>query len=472
MKRRTFLGSSLALALAPLVRADETDWPAWSAVGDVSQDQALLIAQKRGCSHMQVSWRAAGSGQTLSGTLAGPETGWISRVALRALPPGQTVEYEVRFADHQRLQGSFRTPPSRSGQPIRFCWSGDVCGQGWGIDPARGGMLSFASVTRAQPDFFLHSGDSVYADGPLKAEVRLADGSLWRNRLIPEKLKAAVTLDDYRGQHRYNLLDPHYRKFLSRVSVVAQWDDHEVLDNWDQAHHASQAGPARQAFLEYWPVRGQTIYRKISYGPDLDLFVLDLRSYRAPNSHNQQAHPGAETVLLGRQQLNWLKQELAKSRASWKFIGAEMPIATYNPRWGLDNWANGPGGPLGREWELAELLAFLKQKRIGNVVWLSADVHYAAAVHYAPERGVFQDFSPFWEFIAGPMHAGTFPSQEGPLDPTFGAQMVFDSVTPGLKPNRPPSEGLQFFGTVHIQGPKCRVSLHRQDGTQIFSQQL
>lgn len=468
MKRRTFLGSSLALALAPLVQAQDADWPPWSAVGDVSHDQALLIAQQRGASSMEVRWWAGKQSQRLHGTPAG---GWISRAELTGLPPGQTIGYEVRFPG-QRLEGSFRTPPAQAGVPVRFCWSGDVCGQGWGIDAQRGGMLSFASVTRMQPDFFLHSGDTVYADGPLPRQRRMEDGSLWNNRIIPEKLHPALTLDDYRGQHRYNLLDTHYREFLRRVAVVAQWDDHEVLDNWDKAHHSAQAGPARQAFLEYWPVRGHTIYRKISYGPDLDLFVLDLRSYRAPNGPNRQTQPGPETVLLGKQQLDWLKRELAASRATWKFIGGEMPIATHNERWGLDNWANGPGAPLGREWELAELFAFLKHKQIHNVVWLSADVHYAAALHYAPERAAFKEFLPFWEFIAGPMHAGTFPSQEGSLDPTFGAEMVFDSVTPKLKPNRPPSEGLQFFGQVHIQGKKCRVTLHRQDGTEIFGQDL
>lgn len=469
MKRRTFLGSSLALALSPLaIGADDWEWPDWSAVGDVSPQGARLHAYQRGAGSMEVRWWAGSQSGRLQGSRIG---GGIWQAELTGLPSGQSLHYEVRFP-RRRLEGSFRTPPSQAGQPVSFCWSGDVCGQGWGIDPQRGGMLSFASVTQMRPDFFLHSGDSVYADGPLPRQRKMEDGSLWNNLVIPEKLRPAVSLAEYRAQHRYNLLDVHYREFLRQVAVVAQWDDHEVLDNWDNAHHSDHAGPARQAFLEYWPVRGKTIYRKISYGPDLDVFVLDLRSYRAANSHNRQTEPGPETVLLGKQQLDWLKRELASSQATWKFIGGEMPIATYDERWGLDNWANGPGGPLGREWELAELLKFLKQKQIHNVVWLSADVHYAAALHYQPERAEFKDFLPFWEFIAGPMHAGTFPSQKGPLDPTFGAQMVFDSVTPQLKPNRPPSEGLQFFGRVQIRGKKCRVSLHRQDGSQIFEQAL
>lgn len=467
MDRRAFLGSSLALAMAPWVSAEQTDWPTWAAVGDVTNGRAQLVSQNRGGGVMEVSY----GGRTVRGPEATAGTGWTSRVTLTGLPAGKLIDYEVRFPGRS-CRGRFRTPPAQTGTPIRFAWSGDVCGQGWGIDESRGGMQSFATLARLQPDFFLHSGDSVYADEPLPAQRSLPDGSVWHNRLIPEKTKAAVTLDDFRGQYRYNLLDPHYRQFLSCVPVVVQWDDHEVLNNWDEATHHAWSGPARQAFLEYWPISQGPIYRKISYGPDLDVFVLDLRSYRAADGPNRQTQAGPETVMLGKRQLEWLKKGLSQSRAHWKFIAGEMPIGTYDERFGLDNWANGPGGPLGREWELADLLSYLKQRRVENVVWLCADVHYAAALHYHPERAVFKDFLPFWEFIAGPMHAGTFPTQKHPLDPTFGPKWAFDSVTPDLKPNRPPSEGLQFFGLVHIHGKKCRVSLHRQDGTSLFSQDL
>ncbi|MBD4670212.1 alkaline phosphatase, partial [Xanthomonas citri pv. citri] len=77
------------------------------------------------------------------------------------------------------------------------------------------------------------------------------------------------------------------------------------------------AGRARQAFLEYAPMRGVhadgngRIYRKISYGPLLDVFVLDMRSYRGANSDNLQPQPGADAAFLGPQQLAWLQRELA-----------------------------------------------------------------------------------------------------------------------------------------------------------------
>jgi phosphodiesterase/alkaline phosphatase D-like protein len=79
---------------------------------------------------------------------------------------------------------------------------------------------------------------------------------------------------------------------------------------------------------------------------------------------------------------------------------------------GLPQWeavANGDaGGARGRELEFVELLSFLKQRRVRNVVWLTADVHYCAAHFYDPSRAAFGNFDPFWEFVAGPLNGGSF----------------------------------------------------------------
>jgi len=105
-------------------------------------------------------------------------------------------------------------------------------------------------------------------------------------------------------------------------------------------------------------------------------------------------------------------------------------------------------------------------------VWLTADVHYCAAHFYDPGKAVFKDFAPFWEFVAGPLNAGTFGPN--PLDNTFGPQVVFQKVPPPGQLNLPPSAGLQFFGEVCIdhRGGDLTVTLRDIDGTSVFSQQL
>jgi alkaline phosphatase D len=132
--------------------------------------------------------------------------------------------------------------------------------------------------------------------------------------------------------------------------------------------------------------------------------------------------------------------------------------------------ANGDGPPLGRELELAELLGFLKRERVSNLVWITADVHYTAAHQYDPARARFQDFDPFWEFVSGPLNAGTF----GPnaLDDTFGPRVEFQKVAD--VPNAPPSAGQQFFGRIDIDGKSGAMTVTLQDvgGASLFTKTL
>jgi alkaline phosphatase D len=117
-------------------------------------------------------------------------------------------------------------------------------------------------------------------------------------------------------------------------------------------------------------------------------------------------------------------------------------------KWGVEAIAQSDGPARGRELEIADILSFIKRAGVRNTLWLTADVHYTAAHYYDPNKAVFQDFEPFWEFVSGPLHAGTFP--QNALDNTFGPQRPY--VNAPNTPNRPPSDGLQFFGQVAIDG--------------------
>ena len=83
---------------------------------------------------------------------------------------------------------------------------------------------------------------------------------------------------------------------------------------------------------------------------------------------------------------------------------------------------------LGCEFEIAQVLRFIKHEDVKNVVWLTADVHSTAAHYYDPHKAQFKDFDPFWEFVSGPVNAGSF----GPngLDNTFGPQVMFSKAPP------------------------------------------
>ena len=88
-------------------------------------------------------------------------------------------------------------------------------------------------------------------------------------------------------------------------------------------------------------------------------------------------------------------------------------------------------------------------------------MHYAAAHYYDPNWARFQDFEPFWEFVAGPLHAGTF----GPnaLDDTFGPQLRFTKAPPPGQTNLSPAAGYQFFGHVAVEGATEQMTVTLKD---------
>ncbi|GAA3368706.1 hypothetical protein GCM10020367_08130 [Streptomyces sannanensis] len=206
-------------------------------------------------------------------------------------------------------------------------------------------------------------------------------------------------------------------------------------------------------------------------GPLLDVFVLDMRSYRNANSPGRQTDD--TTGILGAEQLEWLERELVRSRAVWKVIAADMPLGLVVPD-GAANFEavaqDDPGAPLGRKLQIAELLRFIKHRGITGTLWLTADVHYTSAQHYDPSRAVFKDFAPFREFVSGPLAAGGFPANE--LDETFGPDRVF--VHAPTRPNVSPMESPQCFGKVEIDGGsgELTVRLRAEGGTVLFSKVL
>jgi len=99
-------------------------------------------------------------------------------------------------------------------------------------------------------------------------------------------------------------------------------------------------------------------------------------------------------------------------------------------------------------------------------------VHYSAAHRYDPAQARFTDFDPFWEFVAGPLHAGTFGPN--PLDPTFGPTVKFTGIPPGMKPNRPPSDGFQFYGLLRVSARTraLNASIHDLSGKSLYTVEL
>jgi alkaline phosphatase D len=453
--------------------------------GDVDAGSAVVWSRADRPARMRVEYSTVESFATLLGAAsrdALPEHDFTAKLLLDNLPAGQRIFYRVRFEDMatglpgETRVGQFRTP-SRERENVCFVWSGDTAGQGWGIDESRGGYRSYRTMLQNRPDFFIHSGDHIYADCTIPATRQLPNGAIWRNVVTEEKSAVAQTLRQFRGNYQYNWLDANLRAFHAEVPMLAQWDDHEVTDDWspatvdgsgvDSAGNSLLVARARRAFFDYMPIReaparAGRVYRRIGYGPLLDVFMIDMRSYRDCTWNKD----GGDSFILGATQLAWLKRELAASNAVWKVIAADLPIGIVS----ADAVALGDGPPERREHEIADLLSFLKHAGVRNIVWLTADMHYTSAHHYDPNRAAFSDFEPFWEFVSGPLHAGTWST--GQLDNTFGPQAMYQkgcSCEQG--DNLAPCFGLQFFGRVDIDGRSgvMTVTLKDVDNNSLWS---
>ncbi len=405
---------------------------------------------------------------------------YTASINVTDLKPNTQYYYKVacqitgdrHYSFHQSFaEGKFRTAPTNTtNKSIRFLWGADLAGQGWGRNPqleitnihgdvVTGGYVIFDTMRKLHPDFVIFQGDNIYADGPIPSTkdipVELGGGT-WVNE--PGKDFVAITLDEFRQNWKYNLKDKHLRELLKNTSSYYQWDDHEVRNNWYPGEILTSppyngieanvlAERSKQAFFEYTPINSRRIFRKFQYGKHAELFLLDERSFRGPNDDN--SNPIGNDIL-GEEQLDWLKRHLKNSTATWKIISIDDPLGIIvNDGDGFDGVANDQKKVVGREVQFAEILKFIKDEAIKNVVFLTSDVHFPAVISYDPAKAEFSDFTPFYEFVVGPLHAGAFGP--GKLDPSFGPQYEFVNG-PDLQnlPQNTPPPYLQSFGIVDI----------------------
>ena len=212
------------------------------------------------------------------------------------------------------------------------------------------------SIRFKKPDFFLFLGDTIYAD----------------------REGAASHLPDFWAKYVTNRNDLPTQRLLSETSVYVTWDDHEVENNFDPATPLVPIG--RRAFFDYWPIRQapqnpDRIYRSFRWGKAVELFILDTRQYRDIE----------KGTILGRRQKDWFLKALSSSTALFKFVATSVPISSRH----IDKWG---GYPVDR----AEVLGYISSENIPGVVFLTADVHYAAVSKIPGGPGLR-------EFIVGPL---------------------------------------------------------------------
>jgi alkaline phosphatase D len=199
--RRTFHAGSLSAALIanPLARAAHATWVDAPKqlygimAGEVTSNSAVIWGRSDCESQMEVEWDTAESFSNPRRVIFPPVNAlsdFTSHGVLQGLPSGADVFYRVAFRGRDgvgntvsdSIAGRLKLASETEGD-VFFAWSGDTAGQGFGINLEWGGMRIYSAIERIAPQFFIHSGDMIYADNPIAAEMKLADGTIFEETI-------------------------------------------------------------------------------------------------------------------------------------------------------------------------------------------------------------------------------------------------------------------------------------------------
>jgi len=200
----------------------------------------------------------------------------------------------------------------------------------------------------------------------------------------------------YRASHDRSV--PELQDFLKSMPHFATWDDHDYGPN-DIGKNYILKETSRTVFNSYFcnpsaGENGQGIYTMTSWG-DADIFLTDNRWWRSadllPDSVNGKPNP--EKKMLGDQQMEWLKNSLLYSTATFKIIVVGSQV--LNPVSPFDKWRDFPS-------EYQELMDFLTEQKINGVLFLTGDRHHSEIIK-VERPGTY----PLYDITVSPLTSGT-----------------------------------------------------------------
>jgi phosphodiesterase/alkaline phosphatase D-like protein len=316
---------------------------------------------------------------------------FTTRVTAANLTPGTLYYYRFRSGGDTSPVGTFRSAyaPTQDAT-VTLAFSGDAH---WSWKP----YPLINSLLKEPLDTFIFLGDLLYESRNLETG---------KNGTI-----AAESLDDFRLKYRENR-EPRPGSSSSMTPMLdlyRMFGQYSVVDNHETANSRVRGAPPYitggataggtfvnqsegfrnriQAYSEYQPVADATVngtgdarldgttqlYRATPWGANVDLIVLDDRSYRdaAIDPTSPQAFDCART-MLGAPQLAWFEKELQSAQArkvAWKVVVISSPIAEYGKAWDSSKWW------VDYRCERDRMLKFIDDNKIDNVVFLTTDNH-------------------------------------------------------------------------------------------------
>lgn len=388
------------------------------AIGQVTATSATVWARLAGPGEVRVDAWPADAPATRRTTLhaapvaVDPALDHTARVSLTSLQPGTAYALRVHASgDCPAVDARFRTAPAPADPaPVRLAWGGDLGGQNT-CRHASEEYPILEHVAARTPDLFVALGDMVYADDHCADRARYG----YPQVVGPEK---ATRQADFFDWWAYNRASPSVQRLYAATALLPVWDDHEATN--DAGPGNTELAPARVALDAWNPlVAGAPLPHAARWGRHVELFVLDTRSFREPNPAPDTGP--APKSMLGPAQREWLTEAVSRSDATWKVVVSSVPLAIPTGRPDArDGWSD-LGGETGYEREARGILEALHAQGVQNLVFLTTDVHFAAAFTHRPIAA-----DPGWEVyeaVSGPLQAGLFPNPK--FDTTLGTERWF-----------------------------------------------
>lgn len=404
------------------------------ASGDMTPTTAILWTRspESGDIIPEVSTDANFTAPTQLSPVRGSESSdFTLKVTASDLSPGTTYYYRFRSQTAVSDVGTFRTVfAATDDAAVTLGFTGDAH---WSWKP----YPLLASLVKEQLDTFVFLGDLIYESRNLETG---------KNGTI-----AAESLDDYRWKYRENR-EPRpggasdmvpMRDLYERFGQYSVFDNHETGFSKEKGAPPYVTGGAQangqfvnqtegfsnriRAYSEYQPVEDAVVqatgdprldgtrqfYRTVAWGSNLEMFILDDRSYRdaaLPNA-NDPAAADCSRTMLGAPQLSWFENQLlsAQSHATtWKVVVISSPIQELGKDFdGTKAWA------AGYVCERNRLLKFIDDNAINNVVFLTTDNHNTTINNLMYNTDPGDPSSPLvparnaFEILTGPLGADT-----------------------------------------------------------------
>ncbi|MFU8848308.1 MAG: alkaline phosphatase D family protein [Opitutales bacterium] len=280
-----------------------------------------------------------------------PSLANTATTTLTEIEPGKTYSYRIEVngqlqaASYQFTSPAFyhdRTPPpdftiAVGGAHYRieeaFEPPYQILGAGYDI---------FESIAATKPALMLWLGNT--------AHLRVSD---WSSR------------SGYLKRFSHARATPELAKLLAGTPHYATWGEADYGTAQAGARY-SYRDIAEESFRAFWPrpveVPGlEGIATRFRYA-DVDFFMLDTRSYRNDTPTSSQTFE-----ILGAEQLEWLRQELIRSTATFKVLCAGAPI--LNPAKSRSNLSYA-------EREHTRLLEMLRSEKIAGLFFISGGKYY------------------------------------------------------------------------------------------------